>query len=284
MADITLGRLTLRTYPIQILSDWQKIRKHAYDKLDLDFKEVGVWDCGADKWTLEPKPAITIKPRLQTFARSPMGRPYPNRRQAIEKRLKARSGISDKWDLAVSAMFPEVSFKTPMSSITQTIDKRYRTVVYYRVEHRFILCLPVGANPRDDYMVLSLPERVYWWTLRVGICGREAKREGSMGQEIHEFHLPGPYRRLNRNGRFRRVALSATEANTEFFQETPADSETAKWRETLRSDEELKRSAAKKTGTSTAMGYAWSIRFTPNHTLEDARQRAERARLQKKYG
>ncbi|MEM1232982.1 MAG: hypothetical protein AAGH70_02550 [Pseudomonadota bacterium] len=51
---------------------------------------------------------------------------------------------------------------------------------------------------------------------------------------------------------------------------------------TLRIDEALKMAAAQKTGPSAAIGYAWSIRFAPNHALQASRDGAERA--SKRYG
>ncbi|MEM1238164.1 MAG: hypothetical protein AAGI10_14440 [Pseudomonadota bacterium] len=289
MATIPIGRLKLDTYPIQMLSDWQKVRKHGWRQLGLGYTELGIYDCAKKRWAPKPRKQIQIPVTLQTFSFSPMGKPLPQRKKAIEQRIIASSGLGKKFGSALVSRFPAAKVDVPQERLDASLDTNYRNLLYYSVSYRYILCRQRHANPHDDYLILSLPEKVRWHNLLIGICGIEEKvYHAEFGPGSNDFYFKfkstGTYKKLSGKPRHQSVFVDAFVNSKGNVTPVPYTENTQKWREILASDAEQKKYAAAKAGGSAAWGGSWSIEFTPNYTLQDARHKEEVARLSKKYG
>ena len=289
MATIPIGRLRLDTYPIQMLSDWQKVRKHGWRQLGLGYTELGIYDCAKKRWAPKPRKQIQIPVTLQAFSFSPMGKPLPERKKAIEKRIIASSGLGNKFGTALTSRFPAAKVDVPLARLDASLDANYRNLLYYSVVYRYILCQQRHANPHDDYLILALPDKVHWHNLLIGVCGIEEKiyydDSGLLANEFYfKFKTAGTYKKLRGEPRHRNVFLGSSPSGKGNESLVPETEKPGKWREILNSDAEQKKLAAAKTGGSTRFGGAWGIEFVPNVHLRQARHKEEVARLSKKYG
>ncbi|MEM9435891.1 MAG: hypothetical protein AAGA15_02535 [Pseudomonadota bacterium] len=286
MAEIQLGNLTLLTRPIQLLSDWPKVQKHAWRELGLGATVVGVWDCGRSDWVKEPDTHVELPIKLQAFAFSPLGRPLPTAKKGIQNRLLARSGLGSGLGPRLNSMFKTARVPVPRKDMEWHVDKNYRNVFYFYERRRHILCVPKGGSPRDDYLILSLPEDILWYVAQIGVCGIETKtpvEKTWFGPDfVYEFDRPGVYRAIDAP-RARKLRLEKNGLRYHNRQPVPENQKSSKWRQILRGDAGMKRDLAARTGGKTVLGGSWSIKYTPDFALERAIKEREALRIFKKY-
>ncbi|MEM9348876.1 MAG: hypothetical protein AAGA47_01330 [Pseudomonadota bacterium] len=296
MATFRIGKLGLKTQPIQDLADWDKARKLDWRSLQMGLHEVAVWDCTKQAFTLRPNKGVPVPVILTTSSVNPMGRVDKVARQSRYDRFVKASGLgsAQAFGKAFEKSFATPTVPFPEADVLAAIDKRYRHVICYERLDRYILITPRQQNPRGDYLILCLPEKVRWWVVTVGICGTETRIQSTEESPLLEeplkvtsfvFVAPGIYEKLPEM-RMRVLILDklVKPARSTAEYELPKSVQSVVWRTFLRDDANMKIAKAKEQGASSWPGGPHSVSFFPNPTHLWDRRGAEEKRLWNKFG
>ena len=287
-----VGNLTFETYPIAFFPDWRKVRQFDWRQLEMGFKEVATYDCKPPRTMPNLPDWISLAPRIMTSARSPLGQHNKAAHDARMNRFVSASQLGSlaKFVEAVGNMFPRPNAKAqvPKADILSGIDKNYRQVIGYWRLDRFILLLPRGRNPRGDYLVLCLPNKVIWRIVKVGICGTEVIPERPLGYSLHElnvaptFDKPGPYKKLDPP---RSIPGTKLRLNGPQFDTSVRERDKNKFWKDLESLDAKQRKRSLETRKPPGVDVGWLSEWAfDEFILRDARQDAEMKRLSKRYG
>lgn len=298
MTTFRVGKLGLKTEPIQDLADWDKARKFDWQSLQMGLHEVTVWDCTKQGFTPQPKKNVALPVVLTTSSINPLGRLDKVARQRRYDRFVKASGLGspEAFGKAFARNFVTPTIPFPQADVLATIDKRYRHVICYERIDRYILITPQQRNPRGDYLILCLPEKVRWWAVTVGICGTETRVEEHSNFPFEDEFFPkvvkyifqqaGTYKKLpepRMNLVHLRNLVKGSPSPAEYV--LPKSVQSTTWRTFLRDDANMKTAKAKKLGASTT-GYLspYAINFSPNLNYLWERREAEKKRLWNKFG
>ncbi|MEM9435892.1 MAG: hypothetical protein AAGA15_02540 [Pseudomonadota bacterium] len=298
MATFRIGKLGLKTQPIQDLADWDKARKFDWRSLQMGLHEVAVWDCTKQAFTPRPNKGVPVPVILTTSSVNPMGRIDKVARQKRYDRFVKASGLGSPqaFGKALEKNFVTPTVPFPEADVLAAIDKRYRHVICYERLDRFILITPRQQNPRGDYLILCLPEKVRWWAVTVGICGTEKRVEEDpllpfenqlpIRTVKYVFLQAGTYQKLPQP-RTELISLRNLVKSPRYATKytLPNSVQSPVWRAFLRDDANMKIAKSKKLGTTTlgALG-PYGIHFLPNPNYLWDRHEAEKKRLWNKFG
>ncbi|MEM6276391.1 MAG: hypothetical protein AAF714_05535, partial [Pseudomonadota bacterium] len=208
MATLRIGNLGLRQEPIGRLDDWRKVRRVDWRNIQMGLNEVTVWDCTKQDFAPNPPNSVPVPVVLTSSAVNPLGRIDKSVRDQRYARFVGWSGLGSikAFGNALANVFSTPTIPFPRAKILSQIDKRYRHVICYERFDRHILLVPDRPNPRGDYLILCLPERVRWWAVTVGICGTERELEHLAEDPFGGLEAPrwityvftaaGPYKKL----------------------------------------------------------------------------------------
>lgn len=289
---IKAGNLTFETYPIAFFPDWRKTRQFAWANLQMQFVHVATYDCRPPQ-TLPTLPnKLKISPHIMTTARTPLGRPDKQAFDARMRRFIGASGFKTNKEFVASIgkHFPDPKAKidVPTTELLSRIDKNYRQVIGYWRDDRFILMVPRGRNPKGDFMILCLPDRISWAIYTVGICGTETKKKrlwGGWGRKPeydYFFDSPGPYKKIS-PPRYTPGTPFRLEGGQKEH-DVPEKEKNDFWRE-LEKKDRMQRKKASETGKPAGMDDRW-LQEVPfdERPLEWQRHDAEMKRLSETYG
>ncbi|MEM1238165.1 MAG: hypothetical protein AAGI10_14445 [Pseudomonadota bacterium] len=287
-----VGNLTFESYPIAFFPDWRKVRQFDWRELEMGFTEVATYDCKPPRTMPNLPDWISLAPRIMTSARSPLGRQNKAARDARMGRMVAASqlGTVAKFVETVGKMFPRPNARArvPKADILSRIDKNYRHVIGYWRQDKFILLLPRGRNPHSDFLVLCLPDKVYWSIITVGICGTERLVESELSflypelEVFPTFEQSGPYKKIDppRSIPGTKYRLGGPQFDTDVRE----GDKNKFWKDLERRDAKQRR-RSQETGKPPGVDLGW-LRDWPwgDVSLRHARHDAEMKRLSKRYG
>lgn len=293
MATIRIGKLGLKTQPIQLLADWRKVREFDWRALNMGYTDIAMWNCETQKMTPALPRRIPLPFSIMSSFITPLGRQDKEARQRRYNRFIGWSGLGNAqaFGNALSKRFKTPTLDVPQADILQQLDKNYRSVITYLRFDRFILLVPDQPNPQGDYLILCVPDRVIWYIVRVGICGEEElvtvgdflMDDGEDALPIREwvFTKKGPYKKLD-PPRVRGVPEAG--GKREIYRRIPTQVKSPGWRKLLRDDEAQKRALANKFGGGAGKFGRWSFLHNWNYDLSGRRLDAEVKRIKEKYG
>ncbi|WP_147126699.1 hypothetical protein [Shimia ponticola] len=277
---ISAKNLDFHIAPTELFPDWGKVSGLDWGAMGAGFQPVGVEDCGEGLLNQAYKDQIELKPIVITSTYSPLGRKLPKLRDDRIRRLSKRAGVKTEGELfgALTNQFPSVTLPVPKADFQKSRLKDHRSIPGYNRLNRYILLVPKGKNPYDDWLMLCLPDRVQWSRYFVGTCGKRVRRLTMIGYGGYDV-VPGPFSPMKPTNSWVTLQNDVFGAG---FQDATHRRTHPLWAKLEKRIRAMKRRARKLSPTAKPNNFAFYD--WPSEAGERSRTTAEQRLLAKTYG